>query len=877
MTLRYFVVSIFLFVVSFSSHTVSAEYSQKISPDVFNAFDTKSLTDQFSPASIKSQGEQVRVIIKLKDTLKSFNTAMPFSISEIIQRNLNLQNKFIESLKQNGLFKTYGQNGFSLATKLKLQNSVAGYLPSLEVANLIAARNDVVSIEIDKLNKLFTVEGRMRTGSDVVAASGYTGKDVGIAIIDSHFDLLHEELGGSTTLPNGVVFAGENFSDPGESVHSHDFASCYHGTGTASIARRYAPDSGIYALTVFPNAYDSVIANAINWVIENKDGVAGGPPIKVISMSLGAGRNYSTCNTGIMHEAAETALENGVLVIAASGNDGYTNAIASPACSDNIISIGSVWDEDNANYEPFSPANCIDNERSADEKTCYSNMTSFLDLYAPSEEVECAQCGGGTWTLGGTSSATPAAAGMTAQILQFKPDLSLDKDNLVATFHNTGVQVIGDEDKRRIDLVAAIGNFVTHPPIIEAINITTEETVVTIAINVSDSDADLDKIYLYVDGSEHKAIDVETDGPTATVTHQIDYALLDAGEHCIRAYAADVALNQSEWSDEKCFIAPDVPKNPPTIDSIEVSANGLFFTVTGTASDPDNNLSYVQIDINDSGNWITVDGQEAFSYSSPEMDEGTYTVKARAIDTGNLYSFETEPQYFEITFDCKQYTSSNSEHKASGRAYTKTSGWWWYATTTWYTNGSDENLGTSGSDETTLKETPKGYFSVGKCPSTQPVAPSIIDYSYDVQDLNLTITGKAIDDNNDIKEVIASVVGVGVVICDGTTDFTCSFTNLEPGPYNVTIEANDSSGLSSKPIVFDLEVKNTPVGDCITATNYDHVEEGRAYSKSVWYVANAYANGSDDHMGYTGSVWYSATSSLQEESSGYWVVVDSCN
>ena len=850
--------------------------SDKISVDVFDAFKALNSVKSMSLSAPRTDDSAVRVIIKLQGLGKPSKFASKFKINQYIQANLELQQQFLDSLKQSNLFQSQYSLGFKPVTTLKLQNAIAGYLPNIDIAKQIASLSSVASIEIDRLNKLFTVEGRILTGSDVVAASGYTGKDVGIAIIDSHFDLLHEELGGSTDLPNGIVFAGENFSDPGDPIHSQDFNDCYHGTGTASIARRYAPDSGLYALTVFPNAYDSVIAEAINWAIENKDGVDGGPAIKVISMSLGGGRHYSSCNTGVIHEASETALENGIVVIAASGNDGYTNAIASPACSDSVVSIGSVWDADNANYTPFSPANCRDSDRQVDERTCYSNKSPILDLYAPSEEVMCARCGGGTWALGGTSSAAPAAAGMTAQLLQAKPELALDKDQLVANYHDTGVAVIGDEGKRRIDLLAAIGDIDTTPPAIESIATEAYEKYELVTVDAFDSDADLKTVTIFLDGAEYKTLEVETDGLGATVFEQIKYVTLQSGEHCVKAYATDMASNQSDWSDEVCFIAPDVPRNPPVINSLDVVPNGLTFSVNGTASDPDDDLERIEIQINADGDWITIDGTNDFSFYSPEMEEGVYAITARAVDEGGLTSEEVTFDLIELVFKCKQYTDTNANHEDAGRAYSETSGWWWYGTTTWYTVGSKQDLGTSGSDTTTIKEKPKGFFSLGTCPVSEPYAPEISGYSYESKNGDLIITGTTEDLNQNVSEVTAAIEGVGTIACTGTTDFTCEANGLDAGNYTVTLVAADDTQLLSLPVVFVAKVTKDEQGECITDTNYNHVEEGRAYSQSVWYVSNAYANGSDDHLGYTGSVWYSTTTSLQKQSENYWVEVASC-
>lgn len=339
---------------------------------------------------------------------------------------------------------------------LQLQYMVVAEVASADAVRSVAARADVKYVWRDSLNKVLTNEGRAVTGSATQAAAGWTGAGVGVAVIDTRFDLLHPELGGSTTLPNSVVKGGSNFSDPGQSIHSQVFNDCYHGTGTASIVRRYAPGASLYCLVVFPNAYDSVIANAINWCVTNKNGTGGGAPIRVISMSLGGGRYYSAVTSGTLHTACGTALSNGILCFAASGNDGWTTSMGSPAASTNCISVGSTWDAANAPYAPFPPAYCSDTSRQLDERACYSDTASFLDLYAPSEEVICARCGGGTFALGGTSSACPAAAGLTAQLLHARPTYAGNKANLVSLYQSTGVSVIGDTSKRRINLTGAI-------------------------------------------------------------------------------------------------------------------------------------------------------------------------------------------------------------------------------------------------------------------------------------------------------------------------------------------------------------------------------------------------------------------------------------
>jgi hypothetical protein len=339
---------------------------------------------------------------------------------------------------------------------LDLQYMVCCEIDDLAALRAVAAMPLVKFVWKDNLNQLLTNEGRVVTGSTTAAAAGHTGAGVGVAVIDSNFDLLHPELGASTTLPNSIVKGGYNYSTPGAAIHSQNFNDCYHGTGTASIVRRYATGCHLYTLVVFPNAYDSVIANAINWCVTNKNGTGGGSPIKVISMSLGGGRYYAAQTSGTMHTACGNAVANGILCFAASGNDGWTDSMGSPAASTNCISVGSTWDANNAPYSPFPPANCSDTSRSVDERTCYSDTASFLSIYCPSEQVICARCGGGTFALGGTSSATPAAAGLTAQFLQAQPTYAGNRAGVVSLYQSTGATVTGDSTKRRVNLPAAI-------------------------------------------------------------------------------------------------------------------------------------------------------------------------------------------------------------------------------------------------------------------------------------------------------------------------------------------------------------------------------------------------------------------------------------
>ncbi len=162
---------------------------------------------------------------------------------------------------------------------------------------------------------------------------------------------------------------------------------------------------------------------------------------------------------------------------------------------------------------------------------------------------------------------------------------------------------------------------------------------------------------------------------------------------------------------------------------------------------------------------------------------GTYEVVYEVSDAAGNTATATRTVEVIAEPACQEYTDTISNHESAGRAYsvTETTGqtcygsWCWggTTTTTWYAEGSDENLGTSSSATVTLRTSTEGYIT-GNCP-TDPVAPVIV--SYEVTSNNYTqavITGVASDDDEDIDRVVLGLGAVTGIVCEGTTNFTCT-------------------------------------------------------------------------------------------------------
>jgi len=132
-----------------------------------------------------------------------------------------------------------------------------------------------------------------------------------------------------------------------------------------------AYNAKLYALKVEDsNGYiynDSIVA-AWNWCVSHKNDNSS-YPILVISTSLGGGRYYSACDSssGSLATAANNAVAAGITILASSGNDGYCDSIASPACLSNVISVGAVYDAPFGTYYPcISSSSCATKYSSVD-------------------------------------------------------------------------------------------------------------------------------------------------------------------------------------------------------------------------------------------------------------------------------------------------------------------------------------------------------------------------------------------------------------------------------------------------------------------------------------------------------------------------------
>ena len=347
--------------------------------------------------------------------------------------------------------------------------SVSGFAGRAQASAIDALfrHPEVTAIHLDYEVHGSLAQGVALIGADSAHSSGITGLGVNVALLDSGVDTDHPDLVDDLVAEQcfcnnhpaphrGCCPAGGlQQSGPGSAEDDNG-----HGTQTAGIitsagvvaAPGVAPDAGIVAIKVLSatgSSFASSVDAAFDWLVTNHQALG----IRVVNVSLGDGGEHnnplaSPCSGTPAANAVALLHAAGVVVFAASGNQGYDDGISEPACIPEAISVGGVYDvsEDSVSWCGNSSCTTIlcTDASGPDVFVCHSNSDEILDVLAPNWRTTSPALGGGVAHFGGTSASSPYAAGQAALLLQDDP--SLQPESIRSLLTDNGPLVTNPEN-----------------------------------------------------------------------------------------------------------------------------------------------------------------------------------------------------------------------------------------------------------------------------------------------------------------------------------------------------------------------------------------------------------------------------------------------
>jgi subtilisin family serine protease len=258
-----------------------------------------------------------------------------------------------------------------------------------------------------------------------------TGAGITVAVLDTGVDAGHPALAGRV-LP-GWNYVDDN-ADASDVADAGGASEVGHGTFVAGIVSLVAPDARILPLRVLDgdgNGNMFTLAEAIG------DAVADGAD--VINLSLGTAYQY---RSHLLSDAIAAATRAGVLVVAATGNDG-TDKPHYPAQQAQVLSVSALDPSDTA-------------------LAGFSVWGGWVDVAAPGEDVMGPLPGDRYAVWAGTSVAAPFAAGEAALIRSLKPQIHLD--HLTDAICKTADHLAGNPVHfGAIDVLGSLAYALAHP------------------------------------------------------------------------------------------------------------------------------------------------------------------------------------------------------------------------------------------------------------------------------------------------------------------------------------------------------------------------------------------------------------------------------
>jgi len=253
------------------------------------------------------------------------------------------------------------------------------------------------------------------------APESMTGNGVVACIVDSGIAMDHSDFEG-VNLVGWKDFINGNSDAYDDHGHGTSMAGLLVANGWLKGVAKQVDLLVAKALGSDGSGSDTIVADAVDWCVENGAHVIslslGGAP-NILPFSIGSGRTSG--------DAASDAIDAGVYVVAAAGNDGEDDDgdVAHPSSEAGVISVGGVtikgthWSGSSKgdNNGRLLPPPILMPRGDPNKKP---------EIVAPAEGVPVLTKDGGWGIADGTSAATVYVTGALCLLLEQKPDLKAD-------------------------------------------------------------------------------------------------------------------------------------------------------------------------------------------------------------------------------------------------------------------------------------------------------------------------------------------------------------------------------------------------------------------------------------------------------------------
>jgi hypothetical protein len=291
------------------------------------------------------------------------------------------------------------QQGIEVKETLTHTMKASVVVATPEEIEMLEKSADVASIELDTpvsiagATSIWGIDRvDQRTGRDGQFSLGDEGAGVNVYVVDSGLNFSHTEFSGRVPTSWWGIHDGRAANDC--AGHGTHVAGSVAGT-TYGVAKK-ANIIPVRVLDCNGNGWSSTVMAGIDWAVAHHP--VGQPA--VMNLSIGGFTNWT------FDQSVQGAVNDGITVVAAAGNDGVDACWASPARVPTAITVAAT----NIN----------------DSQASWSNYGSCVDLHAPGVWIRSAWTNAPTGynTLDGTSMAAPHVAGAAAILLSRDRSLS---------------------------------------------------------------------------------------------------------------------------------------------------------------------------------------------------------------------------------------------------------------------------------------------------------------------------------------------------------------------------------------------------------------------------------------------------------------------